>query len=299
MSLFRKPGTKHFQLVYRSRRDPLVDGSERVLKEVGSSQAKRGKDVEEEDEDEAGAGDAASYGIYYDDSQYNYMQHLRQTGGIDSFLVEAPVSKKGKGKAKREDDGGAGGFTMRDLPDDALPSHPLDEVSYTDLTSAQGTTMGLQPDMPPSIREVLEALDDEAYAIDDGEGTDGEDTFWSNVVEGGEKEEWENESDYEDEEGDTVETPAEPEGWEARVAQFKAAQKGSREGDSDDGETEGGDTIADLRASNARRPPRKVGKSQSGSQFSMTSSAMFRNKGLQTLDEQFDQVSLLRLPVRC
>lgn len=42
-SLFRRPGTKHFQLVHRSLRDPLINDSEasdRVLKEIGGAQAK-------------------------------------------------------------------------------------------------------------------------------------------------------------------------------------------------------------------------------------------------------------------
>ena len=220
---------------------------------------------------------------------------------MDSFLVESPSSlKKGKGKAKKVDEltGEGGGFALKELPDDVLPSHPLDEISYNDLTTKKGTGLGLQPDLDPSIKEIYEALDDEAYAIDDGEGTDGEDEFWSNVVEGGEKNEddWEeDEEDYEDEAADQFVEGGD--GWEAKVARFKASQKGkAKEGDSDDEDemTEGGDTIADLRASNARRPPRKkIGASQSGSQFSMTSSAMFRNAGLQTLDEQFDQVSLV------
>lgn len=36
-SIFRQPGAKHFQLVHRSQRDPLIhdpDASQRVLKEI-------------------------------------------------------------------------------------------------------------------------------------------------------------------------------------------------------------------------------------------------------------------------
>ena len=42
-SLFKRPGTKHFQLVHRSQRDPLIndpDASDRVLKEIDATQAK-------------------------------------------------------------------------------------------------------------------------------------------------------------------------------------------------------------------------------------------------------------------
>lgn len=224
------------------------------------------------------------------------MQHLRPVGAEqNSYLVEAPT-KKGKGKAFKHDD-----FEIRDavqLPEDSLPSHPLDEISYTDITTGKAPTLGLQPDLDPSIREVLEALDDEAYAVDDGEGTDGEDDFWKDVVHGGEVEEGE-EGDWGEEEGDEeVDSDVEglDDGLEARMARFKKSKAGQAansddEDDDDDDEkmSEGGDTIAELRASNARRPPRKAA-SQSGSQFSMTSSAMFRNEGLRTLDDRFDQV---------
>lgn len=41
MSLWRKPGTKTFQLVHRSQRDPLIndpEASDRVFKEIDTSQ---------------------------------------------------------------------------------------------------------------------------------------------------------------------------------------------------------------------------------------------------------------------
>ena len=258
--------------------------------------------------DPEAVGDAASYGIYFDDNEYNYMQHLRQVGMThDSFLVEAPVAK-GKGKARARDDDG---FQMKDvpgLPEDVLPSHPLDEISYTDATTNAAPTLGLQPDLDPKIREVLEALDDEAYAADDGTGTDDEDEFWNDVVHGGEIREGENDRWLEEEdeevssgvEDDGVEGVrqgvAELGGWDD-VAKFKkaiAAQAAAVASDDEDDEevdSEGGDTIAELRASSARRPPRAQKRgSVAGSQFSMTSSAMFRNEGLRTLDDRFDQI---------
>ncbi|ORY46701.1 Low temperature viability protein-domain-containing protein [Leucosporidium creatinivorum] len=316
MSLWRKPGTKTFQLVHRSQRDPLIndpDASDRVLKEIDTSQQKKGssssKKQTQEDfaTNEAELGDAAAYGIYFDDAEYNYMQHLRTVGDhAESYLVEAPVSKKGKGKAARLDDGG---FTMKDdaergqpvdLPEDSLPSHPLDEASYLDITSNKAPTMGLQPDLDPRVREVLEALDDEAYAVDDGEGTDEEEDFFEGIMKGGEVEErdvWEDDDeDVDDVTGGVSRLDVEDDDnlpLEARIARFKA-QQGGRGADSDDEDdySEGGDTIADLKAASARRPPRK-GASMAGSQFSMTSSAMFRNEGLRTLDDRFDQIEKL------
>jgi protein LTV1 len=235
------------------------------------------------------------------------MQHLRTVGTeASSYLVEAPTKKPKVKKAAEED-----GVTLRAVPErmqipyDALPSHPEDEISYNDLTQIQAPLISLQPDLDPSIREVLEALEDEAYEIDkenEEGGEEGVDDFWLDVVRGGEKdgedydEEWDDEEEAEDDDEDELEDQL-GEGLEARVARFKASKKGKEVmGESDDDEdedniSEGGDTIAALRVSNARRPPRrKAASSAGGSQFSMTSSAMFRNSGLQTLDEQFDQV---------
>ncbi|KAL8279747.1 hypothetical protein RQP46_007842 [Phenoliferia psychrophenolica] len=316
-SLFKRPGAKHFQLVHRSQRDPLIhdpDASPHVLKEVETSQLRKpsqpGASTSTATASEVGGdeelGDAAGYGVFFDDREYDYMQHLRSVGaGNDSYLVEAPLppgAKKGKQRARDAE------FEIKDaplehtsqpsskvhLPEDSLPSHPLDEISYSDLTSTQAPQLGLQPDLDPSIREVLEALDDEAYAADDGQGTDDEDVFWKNVVDGGEvyegdEREW---SDEEDEQAQPKTAGAQG-GWDA-VAQFKKTAKGPGDSDDEDDEdelSEGGDTIAELRAASARRPPRKpMGKSTAGSQFSMTSSAMFRNEGLRTLDDQFDQI---------
>lgn len=45
-------------------------------------------------------GEAAEYGIYFDDTEYDYMQHLRMIGERpDAVLLEAP-GKKDKGKSK-------------------------------------------------------------------------------------------------------------------------------------------------------------------------------------------------------
>ena len=212
-----------------------------------------------------------------------------------------------------------------EMPDDALPSHPLDEIPYADVMASKAPARGLQPDLDPSVREVLEALDDEAYAADDGTGTDDEDDFWGGVLEGGEvssarEQEWDSDDEAEDEgieraaagvrglklggeQGEDGE--GEGEGSWAAIKAFKAAGGAGRpelasddeevatdDDDEEDFASEGGDTIGALRASLTKRPARKALTHGGMSAFSMSSSAMVRNKGLQTLDEQFDQVRL-------
>ncbi|GAA5926095.1 hypothetical protein JCM3775_005201 [Rhodotorula graminis] len=349
-SLWKRPGTKTFQLVHRSQRDPLINdptASDRVLKLVDKGQKRKNADgvtsyaasdaggpapvADDLDDAALAAGDAAAYGIFYDDADdYDYLQHLRSVGAAnsgDAYLVEAPVQNKQKGK--RAD---AGGFQLSEaalarqdardqgqfeMPDDALPSHPLDEIPYADVMASKAPTRGLQPDLDPSVREVLEALDDEAYAADDGTGTDDEDEFWGGVLEGGEvssarEQEWDDDEGVDGaaagvrglqlgaEQGGDDE--GEGEGSWAAVKAFQAAGGAGRpELASDDEEvatdddfaSEGGDTIGALRASMTKRPARKALTHGGMSAFSMSSSAMVRNKGLQTLDEQFDQIEKL------
>ncbi|KAJ7897367.1 Low temperature viability protein-domain-containing protein [Mycena olivaceomarginata] len=275
-SIFRQPGAKHFQLVHRSQRDPLIhdpDASQHVLKpfELQNKKGKSRADLEEilpESELDTNIGEASLYGVYYDDSEYNYMQHLRTVGvqedGVESVLIEAPsASKKGKGK----------GFA---LPDGVL-------ASTSEL-----------PRTYESQQAVLEALEDDAFVEDNLE-----DDFFGELVGDGERGDHE-EVDFEffedgpDEEEQEVE---EGDGWEAKFSQFKKTQaRSGAEGKSDDGyeDSEGGDTVGTLPAMSViggKGKKRRKGTSDA-SGYSMSSSSMYRNEALQTLDERFDQMIL-------
>ncbi|EEB89687.1 hypothetical protein MPER_12190 [Moniliophthora perniciosa FA553] len=151
---------------------------------------------------ESRAGEAALYGIYYDDTEYDYMQHLRPIGiqeeGVESVLIEAPQKAKKTQEAKQ-----GAGITLRD----DLPA---------------------EPDMDPHLRQVLEALEDDAF-VDDGL----EDDFFVDLVQEGERgcdEEIEFEFreegvSYRELEGEDAAEKGEPSTWEERFAEFKKAQK--------------------------------------------------------------------------
>ena len=48
-------------------------------------------------------GEAAEYGVYFDDTEYDYMQHLRSVGDDPgAILLEAP-GQKNKGKKKAQE----------------------------------------------------------------------------------------------------------------------------------------------------------------------------------------------------
>lgn len=52
-------------------------------------------------------GEAANYGIYYDDTSYDYMQHLREVGEESSethFADLAPVKEHEKGRKEQDDE---------------------------------------------------------------------------------------------------------------------------------------------------------------------------------------------------
>lgn len=222
-------------MVHRPQHDPLIhdsDASPHVFTDVTSSrQGRKSKVKHREDlEEEFGLGgsvrdnegEAAEHGIFYDDSSYDYMQHMRDLGGGgNATWIEASHDVKGKAKAKQslED-----ALSEVSLDDDA---RSLGGQSYGGQSFAGGWNTrkengnryqgqqdipdelaGFQPDMDPRLREVLEALDDEEYVDDD------EDIFSELAGKGGEevpREEWEDAPFEDDDDGwesDTTEKPS-------------------------------------------------------------------------------------------
>ncbi|KAG6877320.1 hypothetical protein C0992_010267 [Termitomyces sp. T32_za158] len=303
-SIFRHPNAKHFQLVHRSQRDPLIhdpDASQHVLKPIERENVKKGKsraDLESiipvsdlANDKTANVGEASLYGIYYDDTEYDYMQHLRAVGvqehGVESVLIEAPSSLKSLKVTKK-----AKGIEMRDLPEGVLASKSELPRTYESQQAIPESIAGFQPDMDPHLRQVLEALDDDAFVNEDLE-----DDFFADLVADGEREDYQ-EVDYEFEE-DNYQVPSRstPEderevGWEERFAQFKQSQqKQARSDDAYDG-SEGGDTVGTLPEIKVIGGKKRRKGTSDASGYSMSSSSMYRNEALQTLDERFDQMMI-------
>lgn len=212
------------------------------------------------------------------------MQHLRSVGEhTDAFLVEAPSSKRKRGADESS-------LQLREpgvaLPDDALPSHPLDELTYTQVTEGKAQEQGLRLDLDPEVREVLEALDDDAYADEaydeDGErlSTNGEDdAFWGEILQGGATD-------------SLVASNVAPERtddeWAAIFAKARDHANSSDEDDLDNWSDELDDEVPNLaQFAGSRRRQRGDDVSSVGT---MTSSALFRNEGLRLLDDRFDKV---------
>ena len=246
-----KKSAQTFQLVHRAQNDPLIhdeNAPSMVFAEKSTQQPRRPREqdyahssagsvissrstfksakVKERGdlEEEFGLavrkneGEAAQHGVFFDDTEYDYMQHMRDLGSGEGGVtwVEASAEQKqgkGTGKQRLEDalrvmdlggDVQSVGTSASQLsaarsllPEDVLPSEFVKKTSYQDQQDVPDEIAGFQPDMDPRLREVLEALEDEAYVDednDDGEGFFGELTKGAGEIE---REEWERLGDQE------------------------------------------------------------------------------------------------------
>lgn len=271
-------------------------------------------------------GEAATYGVFYDDSAYDYMQHMRELGASgDAFFVEAGGAKKGKGKEKTmrlEDalrgvglDGGSeagvsvgsgiGSVVSRDARDlfgeDLVPSGFVRRTTYQDQQNVPDALAGFQPDMDPRLREVLEALEDEAYVDDDDE------LFGELAGDGLEEDEgWETDDTIKAGNSpkpskkktsaplgdlpapDSVPESAE-EGDDAWLHEFDKFKKDAKVSKTAKAAAPSDLTGASALTAGGRRKKRK-GALTSTSGYSMTSSALHRTEGLTLLDERFEKI---------
>jgi protein LTV1 len=166
---------------------------------------------------------------------------------------------------------------------------------------------GFQPDMNPNLREVLETLEDdlpEEPEEAESEEEEPEDMF-AELISGGVADE---STKPDEDEGystdDTVKgvtqdiTGSE---YLAEMAKYKTVTKKADDTDSL-GVLETESNFSKASAANTHRTSKQRRKrrqklggaySEAGTDFSMTSSANFRNEGLTTLDDRFDKVCFL------
>jgi protein LTV1 len=244
---------------------------------------------------DSNAGEASLYGVYFDDTEYDYMQHLRPVGmredGFESVLVEAP---KRRTTSKKPSDLP---ISLHDLPPEALPSASELPRNFESQAAVQSSISGLQPEMDPHLRQTLDALEDDAYVDDDLD-----DDFFGELVKDGERDtseslEYEfrenglpadgNDADGVHEEGNGDET-----GWLARFAAFQKEQQ-SRKPTLSDCEAEEADVVGQMPEFSVTGNRRRRQETSDASGFSMSSASVFRSDGLRDLDDRFDQVSVL------
>lgn len=322
-----KKSATHFTLVHRPQNDPLIhdaSASSMVLnptplpnsnkiKKLDDLVSELGSDVEKIRDNE---GEAANHGIYYDDTDYDYMQHMRDlgSGSGEAYFVEAPKPKdKGKGKEKQSLEDALRETSLEDragalLDEEILPSKNLRKATYQAQQDVPDALAGFQPDMDPRLREVLEALEDEAYVDEDDEifgelAKDGEELDEDEFEQGVWDDEdgaWESDDtakptkEYKDAPVpglDIASDQREDHGdgdWMADFSKFKKDQKVNF--------LPAAPSQSDMRSSlmttttNGGRRKKRKGALTNGSSYSMTSSSMFRTEGLTTLDARFDKI---------
>ncbi|KAL2136369.1 hypothetical protein VTI74DRAFT_4013 [Chaetomium olivicolor] len=334
-----KKKATHFTLVYRPQNDPLIHDESAPAMVLNPTQrpSKSGKgkgkgldDLASELGSDAlsirdNEGEAANYGIYYDDTEYDYMQHLRDLGqgsGEAVFVEANPVGNnknKGKGKQSLED-----ALRQLDLQNqsedlldgDILPSKNLQRLTYQAQQDVPDAIAGFQPDMDPRLREVLEALEDEAYVDDE----DGEDIFQELAKDAQELSQHEFEEAYDDFEDDegwesdrTVKATGEPtkdddvpqltdtnkdgqsgegpasDDWMEEFKKFKSDQKGEKKPRVAAAPSEIQSSIWTTTTNGGRRKARK-GAMTNPSTYSMTSSSLVRTEQLGILDARFEKI---------
>ncbi|CAO3693312.1 unnamed protein product [Rhizopus stolonifer] len=290
-----KKSAKHFHVVHRSQKDPLIndsDAPDRVLQEVLPSNQLKFKTQDEidrikakpqkltQDEIDQRIGQAALHGIFYDDSEYDYTQHLKPIGGIDTVFLEAPSAKKEKPKTMDESifkddiDRPQKNPNLFELPTNVLPSNI--EMNVGVMNQSTGLDNGLQPDMDPRLREVLEALSDEEYVDDDLD-----DDFFENLNGEGEpydpaddiedEEYYDSEEEYEHADHEQEQADEGNYNWEAAFKKFKINQDRKNAGSDDEFDDE------------------FDGQSRATG-FSVSSSTMHRNTQLRLLDDRFEKI---------
>ena len=225
------------------------------------------------------------------------MQHLRPVGiqedGVESVLIEVPSLSRPKASIQAK---GNNFINSLDLPDGVLASAYELPRTYESEQAIPESISGFQPDMDPHLRQTLEALEDDAF-VDDELADD----FFNELVADGERgsdEDIEFEfSEQGIEHTGTLEedqSVGEDISWEQRFSNFKKSQR--ELGQSEDGSaSDGGDTLGSLPAMSVIGGKRRRKGTSDASGYSMSSSSMYRNEALQTLDERFDQVRSLIL----
>lgn len=342
--------------MHRSQNDPKIhddSASSRVFQELAPSQAHKTKscgDLELElfggiDSAKLSAtvreneGEAAEYGVFFDDTDYDYMQHMRDlnggTGDGESFFVDAPAKKKdGKGKAKVNLEDALREASLDDktttkkttnlvkglLDDDILYSKSPKKVTYQDQQDVPDVLAGFQPNMDPRLREVLEALEDEAYVDHDGnedffgqlakdreeislaefeeseyeeDESRGEDDGWETDDTAKPKNEYKKETVSQAFNGEDIlmgEAPdARGEDWMKEFGKFKKAERSKKGGMQPANPDDQSSNMTGTSMAGSHRKKRK-GAMTSSTGYSMTSSSLFRTEGLTLLDARFDKI---------
>ena len=347
---FNKKNAQTFSVVHRAHDDALYfdnDATRHVLVPTSTSRNQNKKDdrkkkvfnladLEQDFQKKGGEkirdneGLAAQYGVYYDDTKYDYMQHLKPMGNGEGVFISTTQPKKKE-------------RSIEEFFEGQLPSKETIPVSHDVGESIPEELRGLNPDLDPRIRETLTALEDDAYIeqqniseegtqrgekgdifqelIRSGQAKD-EDEFYDNlgdIQDEDDFDEWDLDNyndDFDSENGsehlevqdlpyNEGEAPDELVGnqfqavdtnWEKDFQEFKRKTKDrNNDWDSDDDFEEEEDEVPELPnigkgGKSNTKMRKKKGAKTDTSSFSMSSSALYRTEGLSLLDDRYEQM---------
>jgi protein LTV1 len=178
---FNKTNSVKFQLVHRSHQDSKyydTDASSSVLVPIidKNQQRKEFRAIDAEDlaadvanqlsKDE---GKASNYGITFDDSEYDYLQHLKPIGSGQGVFI----SKKENPKEIAMNKNKKLSTLLANI--EMLPGEEI-KYDYQTQQDVPDEIKGFKPDLNPDLREALVALEDENY-LDQNQDIDEIDVF--------------------------------------------------------------------------------------------------------------------------
>lgn len=221
---FNKKNSQKYVVVRRPHDDPKYfdnDASEHVLVPASNPNNVKAAErppplveepVEKPSNKNEHMGDAILYGIGFDDSKYDYTQHLKPIGTDPANSLFIPAKKpvnKTKTKKSIDDLFVEPQYQNADRSKgDSAFIRGLAKQEYLERQQNIADELtGFRPDMNPALREVLEALENEAYVVnedrelrrqqkkDEEEQGDNDDDVFQQLLEGGEAED---EEEFED-----------------------------------------------------------------------------------------------------
>lgn len=330
-----KKTATHFTLVYRPQNDPLIHDESAPsmvlnpthlpnaskVKGLNDLASELGSDAESIRDNE---GEAANHGVYYDDTEYDYMQHLRDLGEGSGGAVFVEAEPLGKGKGKQKQQSLEDSLRQLDLQNNStelideemLPSKNLQRITYQAQQDVPDAIAGFQPDMDPRLREVLEALEDDAYVDED------EDIFQELAKDAQELSTHEFEDEYldedyddgwesdgtakpnkeykqDDEVPDLVDTAGQPqpqqgppEDWLEAFKKFKHDQSAGQKprAAAEVGAQSEVQSSIWTTTTNGGRRKKRAGAMTNPSNYSMTSSSIYRTEQMSILDARFEKI---------
>lgn len=333
---FDKNNSVKFQVVHRSQQDsryydddasstvlvPIIDKKKKSTK-IRATAAEDLKEIESQLKKDEGK--AALYGIAYDDTEYDYLQHLKPIGSGEGIFISKKEVIDPKVKNAK----------LAALLDDSVLPGEERAYNYQSQQDVPDEIAGFKPDLNPDLREALIALEDENY-LDQEQDIDEIDVFEELLGgEGHRKKEislkeydqFDDEfydDDYQDDDWDYdnfeehegqfegIEESNEGNGfnWENDYAKYKNTRgriadefdsdSDYDESENDDLENENADFVGDLpnigekglksanTKSSKKKAKRKKGTTTDTSSYSMSSSALCRTEQMTIIDDKFD-----------